>query len=102
MLIHGAVRRPVANVARRQADRKSTRLNSIHGYISYAVFCLKKKKWSLPLLPRVGLHREWREENERYHRYGSASGRNIPNSHRFDQSLSGTIVHLFSDFGGVA
>src|SRR6266436_1429704 len=29
---------------RREADRKSTRLNSSHGYISYAVFCLKKKK----------------------------------------------------------
>src|SRR2546422_1304173 len=29
-------------LARRQ-DRKSTRLNSSHGYISYAVFCLKKK-----------------------------------------------------------
>ena len=28
----------------KQADRKSTRLNSSHGYISYAVFCLKKKK----------------------------------------------------------
>src|SRR2546422_4469315 len=27
-----------------QTDRKSTRLNSSHGYISYAVFCLKKKK----------------------------------------------------------
>src|SRR2546422_4370982 len=27
-----------------QKDRKSTRLNSSHGYISYAVFCLKKKK----------------------------------------------------------
>src|SRR2546429_1085400 len=27
-----------------EADRKSTRLNSSHGYISYAVFCLKKKK----------------------------------------------------------
>ena len=26
-----------------KADRKSTRLNSSHGYISYAVFCLKKK-----------------------------------------------------------
>src|SRR2546422_4389033 len=30
---------PVADL-----DRKSTRLNSSHGYISYAVFCLKKKK----------------------------------------------------------
>src|SRR5687768_18449640 len=28
----------------RLEDRKSTRLNSSHGYISYAVFCLKKKK----------------------------------------------------------
>src|SRR2546429_6588886 len=28
-------------------DRKSTRLNSSHGYISYAVFCLKKKKLCL-------------------------------------------------------
>src|SRR2546422_5734847 len=28
----------------REIDRKSTRLNSSHGYISYAVFCLKKKK----------------------------------------------------------
>src|SRR2546429_6088766 len=28
----------------RRQDRKSTRLNSSHGYISYAVFCLKKKK----------------------------------------------------------
>src|SRR2546429_2782772 len=32
-------------------DRKSTRLNSSHGYISYAVFCLKKKK-----LLCVGIH----------------------------------------------
>src|SRR3989449_2775303 len=28
----------------KEGDRKSTRLNSSHGYISYAVFCLKKKK----------------------------------------------------------
>src|SRR6266550_6543728 len=30
-------------------DRKSTRLNSSHGYISYAVFCLKKKKTKNPI-----------------------------------------------------
>src|SRR5256884_4547851 len=30
-----------------QIDRKSTRLNSSHGYISYAVFCLKKKTHTL-------------------------------------------------------
>src|SRR2546428_8470912 len=33
-------------VARRNRDRKSTRLNSSHDQISYAVFCLKKKKKS--------------------------------------------------------
>src|SRR2546429_1318838 len=32
-------------------DRKSTRLNSSHGYISYAVFCLKKKKTADPAIP---------------------------------------------------
>src|SRR2546422_4642205 len=31
-------------------DRKSTRLNSSHGYISYAVFCLKKKRIVLVVL----------------------------------------------------
>src|SRR2546422_1714354 len=31
-------------ISARGLDRKSTRLNSSHGYISYAVFCLKKKK----------------------------------------------------------
>src|SRR3712207_7613044 len=31
-------------------DRKSTRLNSSHANISYAVFCLKKKKSTIPLL----------------------------------------------------
>src|SRR2546422_2157543 len=31
-------------------DRKSTRLNSSHGYISYAVFCLKKKKKTKQIL----------------------------------------------------
>src|SRR3989449_4306285 len=35
---------PVADHDRFHIDRKSTRLNSSHGYISYAVFCLKKKK----------------------------------------------------------
>src|SRR2546422_10474390 len=33
-----------------EQDRKSTRLNSSHGYISYAVFCLKKKKSHIHLL----------------------------------------------------
>src|SRR2546422_2454417 len=37
-------RRPADGAVRPLLDRKSTRLNSSHGYISYAVFCLKKKK----------------------------------------------------------
>src|SRR3989449_3421404 len=41
-------------------DRKSTRLNSSHGYISYAVFCLKKKKYEVKrtnilVLPATGI-----------------------------------------------
>mgnify|MGYP007135080860 CR=1 FL=1 len=38
-----SINRKVA-LALAELDRKSTRLNSSHGYISYAVFCLKKKK----------------------------------------------------------
>src|SRR5205809_1460432 len=38
-------------------DRKSTRLNSSHGYISYAVFCLKKKTRRLFGPNRDALHR---------------------------------------------
>src|SRR5205809_5832395 len=36
-----------AKVLLAKGDRKSTRLNSSHGYISYAVFCLKKKNKSI-------------------------------------------------------
>src|SRR2546422_2980699 len=38
--------REILSVSDSNADRKSTRLNSSHGYISYAVFCLKKKNTS--------------------------------------------------------
>src|SRR2546429_2839992 len=40
----GSQDRSPSRMAREVLDRKSTRLNSSHGYISYAVFCLKKKK----------------------------------------------------------
>src|SRR2546422_4127859 len=52
-LVLGALQRVVGHLVRllhqiaqalHRGDRKSTRLNSSHGYISYAVFCLKKKK----------------------------------------------------------
>src|SRR5205809_3130779 len=42
---------------RGRGDRKSTRLNSSHGYISYAVFCLKKKK---PVILRASQRDPWR------------------------------------------
>src|SRR5256885_3203200 len=41
----------------KMADRKSTRLNSSHLVISYAVFCLKKKKSYLSELHRVSGYR---------------------------------------------
>src|SRR2546429_1061575 len=56
---HGRASRPRARARRGSAcgraagshdagaDRKSTRLNSSHGYISYAVFCLEKKNMTL-------------------------------------------------------
>src|SRR2546422_6349873 len=49
---------PKGGVADR--DRKSTRLNSSHGYISYAVFCLKKKKKKIAYLKQCT-----GEENEK-------------------------------------
>src|SRR3712207_8947774 len=64
--LHAATRGAGSRVPRRpsavqdqveQEDRKSTRLNSSHANISYAVFCLKKKKITLPssvlLLPSL-------------------------------------------------
>src|SRR5256884_1502161 len=44
------------------SDRKSTRLNSSHGYISYAVFCLKKKIMNALILAPL------------QHRYGVTAG----------------------------
>src|SRR5688572_32216042 len=46
---HPAVPRDEPERPRLLADRKSTRLNSSHSQISYAVFCLKKKKKKYPL-----------------------------------------------------
>src|SRR2546422_5526630 len=48
-------------------DRKSTRLNSSHGYISYAVFCLKKKKTTTASLnSEVYQSRPWLERTKYY------------------------------------
>src|SRR2546422_6824119 len=46
-------------------DRKSTRLNSSHGYISYAVFCLKKKKNFRNIMESVYLAELKRQTDEK-------------------------------------
>src|SRR2546429_3992102 len=46
--LEGQILREILDCAKR--DRKSTRLNSSHGYISYAVFCLKKKKKKIHII----------------------------------------------------
>src|SRR2546430_2991068 len=45
--------RPQQDTPRPRADRKSTRLNSSHSQISYAVFCLKKKKKQVEIHTRT-------------------------------------------------
>src|SRR5438034_747996 len=52
IMVGGLMRRPVPALAE-ERDRKSTRLNSSHTVISYAVFCLKKKTKSTELRSRV-------------------------------------------------
>src|SRR2546422_8128874 len=53
MLIAGKAEGNPFYVEELRRDRKSTRLNSSHGYISYAVFCLKKKNTSTTTPPRI-------------------------------------------------
>src|SRR5438132_2038174 len=54
-------REPVRKPDKAQQDRKSTRLNSSHTVISYAVFCLKKKKTKQQIQTKVGtLHNHLR------------------------------------------
>src|SRR5207245_4311230 len=50
-------RRTAGRQAGGRTDRKSTRLNSSHGSISYAVFCLKKKKQETSSVTTTGSHR---------------------------------------------
>src|SRR5258708_10142467 len=47
------------NLSELLADRKSTRLNSSHQIISYAVFCLKKKKITSDITLHTSRHREY-------------------------------------------
>src|SRR2546422_7564294 len=54
--------------AARFLDRKSTRLNSSHGYISYAVFCLKKKKKKLETRINIPKWRRMQHQDTRFSR----------------------------------
>src|SRR5436853_4754774 len=49
---------------RKSGDRKSTRLNSSHLGISYAVFCLKKKMTPLAFLPAYHASGRWTSERQ--------------------------------------
>src|ERR1041385_8788966 len=76
-------------------DRKSTRLNSSHGYISYAVFCLKKKKNKQLLHAQVraagSAHRPHTLPGTR--RAGIVIERSPPNTR--DQNLEIVLVVFF-------
>src|SRR2546430_8308824 len=56
--------------ARQYRDRKSTRLNSSHSQISYAVFCLKKKKHIHPISPWSGKIIAWSLPTSFVHVFG--------------------------------
>src|SRR2546429_4510067 len=57
----------IPTTASARVDRKSTRLNSSHGYISYAVFCLKKKKTDTQISTTIA------QQKNPYHLYNSVS-----------------------------
>src|SRR3712207_6929516 len=56
--------RMVENSLFQRLDRKSTRLNSSHANISYAVFCLKKKKKNLYCLYHTSIKRKVKYSNQ--------------------------------------
>src|SRR6266542_6257519 len=65
----GEGRRGAVGALAGPGDRKSTRLNSSHGSISYAVFCLKKKKNHQPAGDTVG------ERADHLHAHASSSAK---------------------------
>src|SRR2546429_2080090 len=69
-----------------QRDRKSTRLNSSHGYISYAVFCLKKKNTVEMQLHLVDANTKDLKIHPRPH---------VPNAHGDDRNSSNLATLLF-------
>src|SRR2546429_6526132 len=81
------------------ADRKSTRLNSSHGYISYAVFCLKKKNYAYDKIsssPCPGFAAPRRSSPRAYSRSRSTSGSTITSSR--SPTLSSFVHSVYSAF----
>src|SRR2546422_6101933 len=77
---------------RGQADRKSTRLNSSHGYISYAVFCLKKKKTCGTATPATISRSKKLLEKDKQDRPDVAAGRQQLHT---PQTLRRSAHHVF-------
>src|SRR5205085_6668975 len=69
-----------------QEDRKSTRLNSSHSQISYAVFCLKKKTKQLTIV-------EWHPANCSLHDFNVTESSQIPFTPQTAFTLSIATVH---------
>src|SRR3989304_2817485 len=75
-----------------EKDRKSTRLNSSHGYISYAVFCLKKKKKKKNIATQQDENHSARRVRPRLHPRASVALLAEP------RSLFATLVFYFFFF----
>src|SRR2546422_8012075 len=73
-------------------DRKSTRLNSSHGYISYAVFCLKKKKGAPGRRSTISKSTRWNPSCRRL-------APRILNGHYFAVDGPGTWRQALLEFG---
>src|SRR5690554_4264028 len=84
----GEKRKPVSHS--RYLDRKSTRLNSSHVRISYAVFCLKKKRPSShppPAIKRPSLHQS--HLNHRHlHSFPTRRSSDLSQKEQFEESIS--------------
>src|SRR2546430_11127833 len=94
---HG-IRRRIDRLQREPEDRKSTRLNSSHSQISYAVFCLKKKTKNVELFMshatrKVGKVRRWQLHTSKNKRRGSSAGRRCAAPLQHYRSRPGPLLH---------
>src|SRR5947209_16364012 len=89
--------RPFRSATAVPGDRKSTRLNSSHANISYAVFCLKKKNQRHELVGAPPAFRGGRGPVHSVHRQGDALGHSHPRKQRVvlehDAALGARLPH---------